>query len=407
MSKNNFDLLADLIEGRTASADRYNLLQRDIGSVRNPDANETRELAKYEAEMASFDSEIAELSKETTANKRSAEIIAASNAYADGVGITAVGSIDDERAFAIGEALGFFTPQQSRVLNLSDAGVMESRDWLTSSTGVSLLKEFAGKANNALVLGSPVTDAMRRVTVDHSNIVEYSKLVSFGTATITAEGASIAESPGVLGTIQLDSFKVARFEEASAEYLSGQQAGVEQILTDMITSLGVAIDGYAVTGTGSGQPTGFKTALSAVTTPALIGALTGDQILDAVAAIPQAYRRGGDCKFVLSSATMASIRQLKDGNSNYLLQSGLALGQPDKLVGYDVIISDDVEEFGASKFIGYFADFSRQIIRISPVKVDSSPLPAYQRDVLSLRALVNFDVHIDTASAVAIKCAAS
>ena len=65
---------------------------------------------------------------------------------------------------------------------------------------------------------------------------------------------------------------------------------------------------------------------------------------------------------MMNSATAGAIRKLKDDQSNYLWQMGLAAGQPERLLGYPVEIWEQMQDIGANTHPVAFGDFRRGYI---------------------------------------------
>jgi HK97 family phage major capsid protein len=64
-------------------------------------------------------------------------------------------------------------------------------------------------------------------------------------------------------------------------------------------------------------------------------AVTGDELLDLVGALPSEREMGA--KWFLNRASLFKIRKLKDGQGNYLWQPTYVEGQPSNLAGYPVV----------------------------------------------------------------------
>lgn len=102
---------------------------------------------------------------------------------------------------------------------------------------------------------------------------------------------------------------------------------------------------HYLTGHGSNQPLGIFTPSATagistgrdVTTGA-VAAVKADDLKEAVATLKQQYRR--NARWLGSREFYKRISKLKDGQGNYLLQLGIAAGQPDRLLGYEMLESE-------------------------------------------------------------------
>ena len=126
-----------------------------------------------------------------------------------------------------------------------------------------------------------------------------------------------------------------------------------------------------VGGTGSDQPEGFLSApfstlddgARAFGTLQYVG--SGDaggfganpdaKLIDLVHTMKAGHRQGAS--FVMNSATLAEVRKLKTADGAFLWQPGLVEGQPDRLLGYNVVEAEDMPDIGAGEFPIAFGNF--------------------------------------------------
>ncbi|WP_420858674.1 phage major capsid protein [Marivivens marinus] len=81
----------------------------------------------------------------------------------------------------------------------------------------------------------------------------------------------------------------------------------------------------------------------------------GDPIIDLVYALGAEYRAGAS--FVMNSKTAGLIRKLKDADGRFLWSDGLAAGEPARLMGYPVLIAEDMPDVAADSASIAFGDF--------------------------------------------------
>ncbi|WP_170587210.1 phage major capsid protein [Ruegeria arenilitoris] len=86
------------------------------------------------------------------------------------------------------------------------------------------------------------------------------------------------------------------------------------------------------------------------------GGIDADAIVDVVYALGAQYRVNGT--FVMNSKTAGVIRKLKDADGRFLWSDGLAAGEPARLMGYPVLIAEDMPDPGTDSFSIAFGDFS-------------------------------------------------
>jgi HK97 family phage major capsid protein len=80
-----------------------------------------------------------------------------------------------------------------------------------------------------------------------------------------------------------------------------------------------------------------------------------DALVDLVYALGARYRANGT--FVMNSKTAGAVRKLKDGEGRFLWADSLAAGEPARLMGYPVLLSEDMPDIGAGTFAIAFGDF--------------------------------------------------
>ena len=88
----------------------------------------------------------------------------------------------------------------------------------------------------------------------------------------------------------------------------------------------------------------------------IAGGVDADAIVDVVYALGAQYRVNGT--FVMNSKTAGVIRKLKDSDGRFLWSDGLAAGEPARLMGYPVLIAEDMPDAGTDSFSIAFGDFS-------------------------------------------------
>ena len=82
-----------------------------------------------------------------------------------------------------------------------------------------------------------------------------------------------------------------------------------------------------------------------------------DKLMDVTLALKPIYLNGAS--WLMNRATAGVIRQLKNGNGDYLWRPGLEAGAPNVLFGYPVDLDDNVANIGANTYPCFFANFKR------------------------------------------------
>ena len=81
-----------------------------------------------------------------------------------------------------------------------------------------------------------------------------------------------------------------------------------------------------------------------------------DAIIDLVYALGSGYR--ANASFVMNSKTAGSVRKMKDADGRFLWADSLSASEPARLMGYRVLIAEDMPDIGAGTKAIAFGDFS-------------------------------------------------
>lgn len=80
-----------------------------------------------------------------------------------------------------------------------------------------------------------------------------------------------------------------------------------------------------------------------------------DAIVDLVYALGARYRAGAN--FIMNSKTAGAVRKMKDADGRFLWSDGLAAGEPARLMGYPVLIAEDMPDIAVDAMAIAFGDF--------------------------------------------------
>jgi len=197
------------------------------------------------------------------------------------------------------------------------------------------------------------------VLVDHSEL-------GAGWATETGT-VSETDTPQV-DRISIPLHELSALPKASQRLLDDSAFDIEGWIASRISDKFSRSEADAfVNGDGIDKPKGFLTApiidndswswgslgYIASETDATIEA--ADPIVDLVYAVGAQYRANGT--FVMNSKTAGTIRKLKDNDGRFLWSDGLAAGEPARLLGYPVLIAEDMPDIAADAYPIAFGDF--------------------------------------------------
>ncbi|WP_417472020.1 phage major capsid protein [Leisingera sp.] len=82
---------------------------------------------------------------------------------------------------------------------------------------------------------------------------------------------------------------------------------------------------------------------------------SGDAVIDLVYALAAEYR--ANATFIMNSKTAGMLRKLKDADGRFLWSDGLAAGEPARLMGYPVLVAEDMPDPSSNSYSIAFGDF--------------------------------------------------
>lgn len=131
------------------------------------------------------------------------------------------------------------------------------------------------------------------------------------------------------------------------ELIEDQEFGLPALLGQMQGErLGRITNTKYTTGTGAATPKGIMTAASSGVTAASTSAISADEVIQLVHSVDPAYRNGAG--FMMHDSIVLKLRLLKDGDGQYLWQNGMREGAPDRLLGYQITVNQDMASSIAS-----------------------------------------------------------
>ena len=198
------------------------------------------------------------------------------------------------------------------------------------------------------------------VLVDHTEL---------GAGWATETGTTTETGTPSIDRISIPLHELSALPKASQRLLDDSAFDIEGWLATRIADKFARAEAAAfISGDGSDKPTGILTHpavdndtwtwgnLGYVATGVDGGIGTGDAIIDLVYALGAQYRANGT--FVMNSKTAGAVRKLKDGDGRFLWSDGLAAGEPARLMGYPVLIAEDMPDIAAGSYSIAFGDFA-------------------------------------------------
>jgi len=241
----------------------------------------------------------------------------------------------------------------------SDGGYLA--DPQTSESVQSVLMNTASIRSIASVVHVEATSY--DVLVDHTEA---------GAGWASETGPSTETDTPQIDRITIPLHELSALPKASQRLLDDSAFDIEGWVANRIADKFARAEAAAfVSGDGVDKPTGFLTYGSAPSETAVWGeighVLTGadgdfdatnpaDAIVDLVYALGARYR--ANASFVMNSKTAGAVRKMKDADGRFLWSDGLAAGEPARLMGYPVLISEDMPDIASWSPAIAFGDFA-------------------------------------------------
>lgn len=300
--------------------------------------------------------------------------------------------------------------EKRAVLEKFNRGMFESRDQSigTNSAGgytvppgflqriVDTLKAYGGMLSAANVINTDSGQPLQWPTADDTGNV----------GAILAENTPAPEQDITFGTKTLSAYMyTSKMIQVSYQLLNDSAFDLGAWLpTKFAQRIGRAINAHFTNGTGGGtQPVGMVPNLTVGKTGATGQTLTVtyDDVVDLIHSIDPAYRDSGTGAFMMADSTLKAVRKLKDTQGRPLWEPSLQQGTPSSLLGYPIVINQDMPVMAANAKSIAFGDFNaayviRQVQGITLKRFDERFADALQVGFLSF---ARYDGNVDDTNA--------
>lgn len=243
---------------------------------------------------------------------------------------------------------------------LADGGYLV--DPQTSESIQGILRNTSSLRSIATV--ATVEAGVYDVLVDHTDI---------GAGWVSESGSVSETDTPKIDRISITLHELSAAPKASQRLLDDAAFDVEGWLATRIADRFTRAENAAfITGDGVDKPTGFTT-YSAVDNEAWTWGSLGyvatgedgdfalsdpaDAIVDLIYALGADYRV--NAAFVMNSKTAGAVRKMKDADGRFLWAEAISNGQQARLMGYPVVIAEDMPDIASGATAIAFGDFGR------------------------------------------------
>lgn len=172
-----------------------------------------------------------------------------------------------------------------------------------------------------------------------------------------AEAASFSEANATFSKIELNAHKCGGVIKLSTEILEDSSIDIESYIRNkMYDALSDLEEQAFLNGTGTNQPTGVCSGLTASVTTATQTTIKYEEVLDLYYALAKSYR--ANACFIVSDSFEKQLRLIKDGNGLSIWQPALSAGAPNTLLGRPIYTSEFLPAVAKDAMPAIFGDFS-------------------------------------------------
>lgn len=170
---------------------------------------------------------------------------------------------------------------------------------------------------------------------------------------ILAENTQVSEQDVTLGQASLDAFMyTSKLVRVSLQLLQDRPDFDTWLARKLGERVGRILNAHFTTGTGTSQPDGIVTSSTVGVTGTGSFAGTGgigyDNLVDLVESLDPAYGNRSDLQFMVHQSARKALRKLKDSQGRPLWEPSVQAGQPDNLLGYGVVLNNDMPTLATS-----------------------------------------------------------
>jgi HK97 family phage major capsid protein len=185
------------------------------------------------------------------------------------------------------------------------------------------------------------------------------------TGAILAENTQVSEQAMTFSQLVLDAYKyTSKLVLVSVELLQDSSINIPEIVgTALGERIGRITNTHFTTGTGSSQPNGVATASTQgkVGTTGQTTSVIYEDLVDLQHSVDPEYRQRA--RWMFADSTLKVIKKLKDGDDRPLWAAGIAVREPDTILGHPFTVNQAVAAMAANAKSILFGDFSKYKIR--------------------------------------------
>jgi HK97 family phage major capsid protein len=184
---------------------------------------------------------------------------------------------------------------------------------------------------------------------------------------ILDENTQVASQDVTFAQLVLDAYKYSSKQVlVSVELLQDSSVNIGAMLGTMLGErIGRITNTHFTVGTGTAQPRGIVPAatvgFTAPTADTQVTTWKYSSMVELEHSVDPAYRRGAS--WMMADSSLKKTKQIIDSTGRPIWAPSITVGAPDTLLGYPVVINQDVAAMAASAKSVVFGDLSKYLIR--------------------------------------------
>ena len=235
--------------------------------------------------------------------------------------------------------------------------------------GYLVAPQMAETIKSVLLSAASIRAIANVVNVESTSYDVLIDRADIGAGWATETASATETSTAIIERITIPRHELSALPKASQRLLDDAAFDIESWLAGRIAEKFNRAEAAAyVGGNGVDKPRGFldytKVAngtwtwgnIGYIAAGAAATIINTDPLVDLVYALGAQYRAGAS--FVMNSKTTGIIRKLKDADGRYLWSDGFAAGEPARLLGYPVLVAEDMPDIAANAHPIAFGNFA-------------------------------------------------
>jgi|HubBroStandDraft_2_1064218.scaffolds.fasta_scaffold09589_4 HK97 family phage major capsid protein len=243
-------------------------------------------------------------------------------------------------------------------------------------------------------------------------VLQIPKTTQHSTVASAAQAGVIGQSDPQFGLAQLQAYKYGVLLQVARELLDDSGVDLVGYLAMQAgRAIGNKFGSDLVTGTGTGQPTGFlpvATVGVTSTNTGHSGSLAYSDLVNLEYSVIAPYRQSRSCYWIAADKTIGSLRLITDTQGRPIWEPSMVLGSPDLLLGKPLVADPFMPALATGATPIAFGDFSQFFVRlVGPVRFERSDDFLFNDDLVAFRCVLRGDGTLVDLTGAIKKCQAA